>query len=222
MQWGPEDITRTAGTGWFWCPTCREQQHCRHQVVMRWYHMMGKPLFPLKTLGEYIECQVCEDTFDLEVIHDPGSGGTANFQKAARHLMAKMVLADGKVEEDERKSMATIHLMVAGGILPFDDVDREIEDARNDPRSIAEYCADVLGHVNDAGKRQLLRSAYMIALSDGEYHDDERALLREIATALAVDEETLDTITGELMMFEQRADDPLVEAPEPLEPVEIP
>ncbi len=221
-MWGPNDITETAGEGWFWCPTCRDQTRCRHQVVMRWFFAADRAIFPIKTLGEYIECSDCENTFDPEVISDPGHAGQANFQKAARHLMAKMVLADGDVQQQEQRAMQTIHLMVTGAMLPPEEVAEELVMAKADNRSISQYCQDVLGQVNGPGKAQLIRAALMVALADGEYHDDERALLHEIATALQVDDEALDTITGDLMMFTDRTEEVLVEAPTLLAPAEIP
>ena len=49
--------------------------------VARYFTLFFIPLFRLKTLGEYIECQACRTAFDLKVLDYPGSFQSSNGER---------------------------------------------------------------------------------------------------------------------------------------------
>jgi hypothetical protein len=51
------------GTGHFHCFSCQVQRPYRHKKVVRYFTLFFIPLFPLGTLSEYVECQVCGRTY---------------------------------------------------------------------------------------------------------------------------------------------------------------
>lgn len=54
--------------GMFVCPVCK-QAECFLQVAQtRWFTFFFMPLFPLRQLGEYVECQRCHSCFEPSVV----------------------------------------------------------------------------------------------------------------------------------------------------------
>jgi hypothetical protein len=51
------------GTGHFHCFRCEVQRPYRHKKVVRYFTLFFIPLFPLGTISEYVECQVCGRTY---------------------------------------------------------------------------------------------------------------------------------------------------------------
>ncbi len=57
------------GSGEFTCPRCGAKRQYVRKKVNRVFTLYFIPLFPMGTLGEFVECQTCHTTFKPEVIH---------------------------------------------------------------------------------------------------------------------------------------------------------
>jgi len=56
-----------AGGGPFFCPACKSQTNYTRQRVSRYFTFFFIPLFPIRTLGEYIRCGACHAELRPEV-----------------------------------------------------------------------------------------------------------------------------------------------------------
>jgi hypothetical protein len=56
------------GTGNFYCANCEVQRPYRYKKIVRYFTLFFIPIFPLGTLSEYVECQVCGRTYKPEVL----------------------------------------------------------------------------------------------------------------------------------------------------------
>jgi hypothetical protein len=56
------------GTGHFHCFSCQVQRPYRHKKIVRYFTLFFIPLFPLGTISEYVECQVCGRTYAPEIL----------------------------------------------------------------------------------------------------------------------------------------------------------
>lgn len=56
------------GTGIFACPHCREQRVFKHKKIIRYFTLFFIKLFPLGTVNEFIECQVCKNYYPPSVL----------------------------------------------------------------------------------------------------------------------------------------------------------
>ena len=135
------------------------------------------PLFPLGVLGEHLECKVCGTTF-LDGDDEPA------FAKAALRVMTKMLLADGVVAEEEVLAIGRIQEELTGAPIERAAIERAIADARVDAASLHATIDAIAPRLNAAGKEQVLRAAYRVAVADGTFHEDEERLLGEIAASL--------------------------------------
>jgi hypothetical protein len=66
--WGWRALTKTVSRGNFFCPDCGQQQAYSRRLVRRFFTLYFIPLFPTKTLGEYIECDVCKNAYKDKVL----------------------------------------------------------------------------------------------------------------------------------------------------------
>ena len=97
-----------------------------------------------------------------------------------------MMLADGVIDDTEIQMIQDVYTQLANTTLTADDVMREAEQARSDGLTIHDFLARLAPHLNDAGKEAVVQGAFMVANADGEFHDDEKALLVEIAEAMGM------------------------------------
>jgi len=61
--WGSQAQDKRIAAGTFYCPSCRTASAYSHQRIARWLTLCFIPLFPLETLGEYVLCLRCAETF---------------------------------------------------------------------------------------------------------------------------------------------------------------
>ena len=69
---GTKGETTTIATGEFYCPECNAQTVYHHDQVHEKATVFFVPIVNLRLLGEYIECQSCDSTYEIEILdYDP-------------------------------------------------------------------------------------------------------------------------------------------------------
>lgn len=199
---GTRGVTYSAGKGQFFCPSCRRDEPYDQKRVRRFFTLYFIPLIPLDMLGEYVECSACKGTYKLEVLEsDPRAGSEeaqAEFQRAIKRVMVLMMLADGAVEEGEIAVIRQVHGKLSGSPCSEEAVRAEIEAARRDSRGIRDYVRGVAPILNDQGKELVVQAALLVAGSDGEFQEEERHAVTEIAQALQMSPAHLQGVMGEM------------------------
>ncbi len=66
--YGYRNREKELGTGNFYCTNCGVQRPYRYKKIARYFTLFFIPLFPLGTLSEYVECQVCGRTYKTDVL----------------------------------------------------------------------------------------------------------------------------------------------------------
>jgi len=183
---GTRGVTYNQEKGDFFCPVCRARCAFKHKRVRRFFTLYFIPCIPLDLLGEYLECQDCDGTFDLAVRdYDPREKQRrfeAQFHKAIRETMVQMTIADGVVEDSEIETMREIYEGITSQSLDASALREECASAT--PRDIAEVVGDYAATLNEHGKEMVLNAAVQVAASDGDFADEEQALAMDIAKAL--------------------------------------
>lgn len=91
---GTRTTNPTAGQGMFNCPRCGPQKPYTHKKAKRWFTLYFIPVIPLGTAGEYIECNACAGTFDMEALHyDPAAEQAEMFDRLRRLAVLAMLHA---------------------------------------------------------------------------------------------------------------------------------
>lgn len=199
---GTRGVTSSVATGQFNCPGCAAKRAFVHKRVRRFFTLYFIPIIPLDVVGEYVECQQCRSTYRPEVLsYDPvEKAGTieAEFHAVVKRVMVLMMLADGKIEEQEIETIRLIYGKLASRELSKEDVDREVAASRTDGRGLRQYLASAIGNLNDTGKEVVLKAAYFVAAADGNVSSEETNLLAELATALEMSPTHFKTVMEKL------------------------
>ena len=185
---GTRGRTSAAEQGEFYCPDCRARHPYTLQQVKRWFTLFFIPVIPMDKLGEYVECNTCKATYNERVLQmDPDRARAefeAAFSVAAKRVMFKMALADGDIDATEITQITTAFSNITKREIDEGDIAAELEAARADTSSIADYLRAVAPGLNDTGKELVMRSAIAVAKADGHVDDTETAELHALVPAL--------------------------------------
>lgn len=187
---GTRGVTYSAGSGDFHCPECRTRLPYSHKRIRRFFTLYFIPVIPLDLHGEYIECQRCRGTYRLDVLNfDPQAEATqfeAEFHRAVKRVMVQMMLADGEVDEEEIEAIRNIYGQLTNAEISADEVRVAISQVRRDRQDISTSLARCAGYLNDNGKEMVVKAAFLVAAADGEFHEEEKALLAEVGQSLGM------------------------------------
>ncbi|MEP7288690.1 MAG: zinc-ribbon domain-containing protein [Chloroflexota bacterium] len=66
---GSRNRTVKKAAGEFFCPKCRAVRLYQLKKVAQYFTLYFIPIFPIKQLGEYVECEFCKTTYRPEVLN---------------------------------------------------------------------------------------------------------------------------------------------------------
>ncbi len=182
---GTRGVTYNHEQGQFHCPSCGPQSF-RHKRVRRFFTLYFIPVIPLDLLGEYVECGACRGTYKPEVLQfDPGAGQAAfeaEFHHAMRDVMMLMMLADGHIDDSEVETIQAIYRQLADRELLATTVRNDAD--RLQGKSVHSVLEPLAGTLNESGKELVIKAAIMVAFADGEFAEEEKQLLGDIAGAI--------------------------------------
>lgn len=198
---GTRGVRSASGGGSFHCPTCGPQSYTHHRV-RRFFTLYFIPVIPLDVVGEYVECDVCSSTYHPDVVNyqperDPHF--EAEFQKAVKRTMVMMCLADGVVDDSEIETIKQVYGRIADREISDEEVSDEIVKAMQEGGTVRDYLGRVVAQLNDKGKELVVKAAFFVAAADGEFAEEEKALLGEIGSALELRPGHLRQILDSLM-----------------------
>ncbi len=199
---GVRGMTTTKERGEFHCPQCNVAQQFRQRRVRQFFHLYFIPLIPVKTFGEYVECNGCKSTYEPQVReYNPEAERQlfiAQYQLVIRRIMVMIMMADGVIDENEIKQIQSIYHEIAGVQLSDDDVKKEIKIVHESSHGIKDYIGMVGHSLNEFGKEQVVKAAYEVSMADGILQDEEELMIAEIAEALEISSAHLKGILGEV------------------------
>jgi tellurite resistance protein len=201
--WGTKGITYATEEGQFHCPNCRSSTQYSQKRVRRFFTLYWIPLIPLDVVGEYVECTRCQGTYKAEVLaYDPEKeqkAFEAEFHRAVRRVMVLMMMADGEIATDELTTIRRLYQQLTDRVLEDDDLQNEVKAVEQSGAGAQEALGEIAGTLNDSGKEMVIRAAFLVAASDGEFADEEKQLLSEIAGVLQLQEGQLGRIIDEML-----------------------
>ena len=204
---GTRGVKFTLKEGAFCCPQCGNEQPFRHRSVRRFFTLYFIPVIPLDRLGEYVECRTCKGTFIPRVLeHQPHQSKEAflsEYEKAVKHAMVLMMLADGEIDEQE---MITVHQIInkySHHDITFDELEAYTQEVAKNPERISTYLQKVGPSLNEHGKEVLIKCALSVAAADGHIDDSEITLVKEMAKVMEMSGAHLRGIMSEIQQPNQ-------------------
>ncbi len=199
---GTKGVTSTVANGIFYCLNCSEKTEFLHKQVHQTATAFFISVAKLKLLGEYIECQKCQCTFELGVLdYDPEEEQRefyAEYHRAIKRVLTMMMLADGKVDENELKLVKRTYSSIISEKYSEDEINKEIQECKNNPESLNEYLSSIGHKLSESGKEMIIKVAYWVSLADDEYAESEQRLLKQISKALDISSAHLNGIINEI------------------------
>lgn len=176
---------KTIGSGTFFCPREGGDRHYEHKQARRFFSLFFIPLIPMKELGEYIECDSCQNTYDPDVLKGKTSADIEDLSTlAVRHLAVSMVLADGVVDPLERDAAVTVVQRFASHPYDARDLDRDLESLA--VASLTDHLEELGAILNAHGRENVLTAAVFLAGADGDIDRYELEVARQIGKALTM------------------------------------
>lgn len=198
---GTRGVTMNKDQGQFHCPTCGPSDY-KHKSVRCFFTLYFIPLIPMHQLGEYVECQQCQGTYQTAILeYDPSQAGQnfeALFMVAMKQVMIAMLLADGVIDDDEVKELQETFQDLAGVEVTEQDLREEIAIIQQQGSNAIEMVAEFGPGLNEKGKEMVITAAYQIAMADGHLHPTEQQLLEQLAEKMEITKAHLRGIMAEL------------------------
>ena len=185
---GTRGVTFTKQQGTFYCPRCGPNHPFKHKNVRRFFTLYFIPVIPLDQLGEYVECNTCQGTYNVEILdYHPEADGVqieALFMVAMKQVMIAMLLADGVIDDDEVRELQATYEDLSGVPVTETDLREEIAVIQNEGSTAIEMVGSLASGLNDKGKEMVITAAYQIAIADGRVDPAEQQLIQDIAEAM--------------------------------------
>ncbi|MFL2571750.1 MAG: TerB family tellurite resistance protein [Parvicellaceae bacterium] len=200
---GTRGVPSTVKEGSFHCPQCNNDQNFRHRKVRNFFTLYFIPLIPLGSAGEYVECRNCKGTFIPRILEQGSINDDfmALYENAMRHSMIKMMLADGIIDENEKRLVLDIINRFGNNDLNENELDDLIKEIELDKKDVAHYLKQICSSLNEHGKETIIKCALNIAIADGNFDESEKQMIIKMGEALEMSSSHLKGIFSE--MFEQ-------------------
>jgi zinc-ribbon family len=110
--WGSKGRQMKLGSGEFNCPRCQAKRSYHHMRSTLYFTLYFIPLFRMRNLGEYTECQTCKQGFQMEILHYEPPTQTelmmASVQQELEaglplHMAHKKLVSNGVSETDAKQ-----------------------------------------------------------------------------------------------------------------------
>lgn len=184
--------------GMFHCPQCNGNQNYAHKKVTNFFTLYFIPLIPLGRLGEYVECQTCRQTYIPRVLEQSRENSTEHIQgeyeKAIRHSMVLMMLADGDVREEEMVMVQKVINKFSSQPISMEELRDYVQETQKKPEDITTYIHRITPLLNEHGKEMVIRCALAISASDGKVDKSELTMIMALANAMQMSKTHLDGI----------------------------
>ena len=182
---GIKGETTTVETGVFYCPHCNAQTQYHHNQVHEKATVFFIPVINLRLLGEYIECQNCDSTYEMEILdynsEQEQKKIEAIYLVGIKKVMTTMMLADGNIDENEKNMMKDIYKNLADSTLSDYDIDKEIKNCKANPQELDNCLKELFSCLNESGREIIIKVAYWVSIADDEVDKKEEKLLIKMA-----------------------------------------
>lgn len=174
--------------GQFLCPQCAANKNYKHKKVTRFFTLYFIPIIPLGQAGEFVECQTCRGTFVSRVLEYDAAKNNNDFQsqyeKAMRHSMILMMLADGHIDDEEVTMVQKIINKFGHNDITENELHDLIDEVESKNEPIQKYLSNIAPSLNEHGKEIIIKCGLAVASADGNIDESELSLLRAMSQAM--------------------------------------
>ncbi len=100
--------------------------------------------------------------------------------------MIHMMLADGDIRDNEVDVIRDIYIRIAKAEISHEDLLSEAEELKHHGIGLNQDLVELSGRLNAIGKEHVIKAALSVAAADGEFQEEEKRLIADIATRLGM------------------------------------
>ncbi|MCH2283196.1 MAG: TerB family tellurite resistance protein, partial [SAR324 cluster bacterium] len=115
-----------------------------------------------------------------------------------KKVMTTMMLADGKIDENEKSIMKDIYKNITDLALSDNDIDKEIKNCKANPVGLYNCLKELFSYLNESGRETIIKVAYWVSIADGEVDKREEKLLIKMAKHFQISSAHLRGIISEV------------------------
>jgi tellurite resistance protein len=97
-----------------------------------------------------------------------------------------MMIADGEIQESEIEMIRGIYNRITRSQVSPDDLMSEADTIKREATGLHSDLFQLSGSLNNIGKELVVKAALSIAAADGQFQEEERNLIVDIATRLGM------------------------------------
>jgi uncharacterized tellurite resistance protein B-like protein len=113
------------------------------------------------------------------------------YAEAAQLAMLRVMLADGRVDEEEIDTVCTVYRQITGEDISAEVIRAKATIAQSQGRDLQASLRGLAPYLTDQAKVAVLRGAVAVAAADGHFEEREKQLVSGIADSLGLTEEQL-------------------------------
>ena len=176
--------------GNFHCPNCNSKRDYSKKYVQTWFTLYFIPIFPVgEKKNEHIECQECENIYHVEVAnYQPRLDAEkieSEYEKALKNILCLMILADGKIKNEEVEIVSDIfNKLTNGKKFSKSQIDKTTNKLKKNKKTINDYLKEIRPYLNSNHRELIIKAMYYIAASDAHLDEKESKLLIDTASVL--------------------------------------
>lgn len=199
---GTRGVKSTITTGNFGCPQCEQTKPYRHRKVTKFFTLYFIPIIPLGSAGEYVECDSCKGTFIPRVLESNNNSNRDEFmaiyEKAIRHSMVLVMLADGVIDDNEKKQVLLIINKFGKNDMSLSELEDYINVVQKENEEVTTYLKKIGTSLNEHGKETIIKCALSVAAADGNIDDSELGLISKMGQSMEMSTSHLKGIFNEM------------------------
>lgn len=198
---GTRGVKSTVKSGNFNCPQCERSVPYRHRKVRKFFTLYFIPLIPLGGAGEYVECGSCNGTFIPRVLETNNSNNDefmAIYQKAIRHSMVLIMLADGVIDENEKSQVLAIINKFGKNDINMTQLENYIKRVKLENEDITTYLKKIGASLNEHGKETIIKCALAVAAADGNIDESEIKMIGKMGQSMEMSSSHLKGIFSDI------------------------
>lgn len=190
LIWGSKARTKTEDQGEFYCPECKDYKDYETKRVKKYFTIYFIPTFPTDDLGEYVECQTCESTFNKSILeNDPKQREQellALYVQATRDILVSIAMSDGHVDPSEIKEISKCFESITNRSIDKEQILETVATIEKNKYSLQQITEAISPYLNNSGKEKVLRGAIMIAKADKKVVKKELDSLHKLTIYLDI------------------------------------
>ena len=129
-----------------------------------------------------------------EVSAEDDAQSTEQALTTIKKVMILMMLADGEIDEGETETIRSIYSRLTDSEYDSEQLNADIKQLQDDQVTLKGVLKEMSDALSEGGKALAFEAALLVAISDGDFAQEEQALLHSIEVGLHIPDEALKEI----------------------------